>query len=116
MSHVSAHEARARRLFVPSNGGPDRMSEARASYMRDAWDHRDIDEHMRVFAILREAAQRIRDLAPSCLKPDVLNDVAAVIEVEAAWPLTSEAIDWNDDRDARRDGDQHDFNRMCRSE
>ncbi len=83
---------------------------ARDALYRDAHDHTDIAEQIAVLSILAEAAQRIREIAATCARPGPVNEVAGLVE-DATTPLETEAMNWDDNRDARAWGDRLDARR-----
>ncbi len=109
---MTRDEERALALFSPGMARmPAGLVDARNAIYRNAADHCDLAEYLAAVAILADAATRIREIAATCSRAGPLNEVATYIEDEAPWPLQSEAMAWNDDRDARIDGNRLDNSR-----
>ena len=83
---------------------PEPLAGLRDEILRNAWDHADADEHMQALQIMAEAAQRIRALAVSAAHSKPLAALAEEIE-ECGHALETEAMNWDDNRDARAWGD-----------
>lgn len=86
------------------------IADARNSITIDAHDHTDHAEHMAALTIAAEAAHRIREIAAGCSRPGPMNEMAEAVE-ESAWPIEREAQRWDDERDARIDGNRMDNSR-----
>lgn len=108
--------ARALALFTPGMARmPAGLVDLRNAIYRDAADHTDLPEYLAAIAILADAATRIREIAATCSRAGPLNEIAKYIEEDTGWPLEAEAMNWDDDRDARRHGDRLDALReVCR--
>lgn len=76
----------------------------RDALYRDAGDHTDLAEMLQAVTIAAEAAHRIREIAAGCARPGPLNEMAGLIE-DATTPMETEAMNWDDNRDARAWGD-----------
>jgi len=89
---------------------PETLASVSDTLLRDAADHPDQPEYVQVLHEASECARRLREIATSCMRPAVVNDVAEQIE-QAMWPMESEIMRWDDDRAGRVAGNRLDNSR-----
>ena len=119
MSHVSAHEARARRLFATQRTNSDRawsqpIREAREAEIIYAPDHADHEARMQALAEMGDCILTLRQHAAYATDQRPFLDLIEHIE-DGAFLMTKAAWRWDDERDARAWGDTLDQQRMVRS-
>lgn len=89
---------------------PEPLASVCDTLLRDAPDHSDLPEYVQVLHEAAECSRRLREIATSCMRPDVVNEVAGQIE-QAIWPLENEIARWDDDRAGRVAGNRLDNSR-----
>lgn len=97
-------------LPTPAPKMPETLAAVNDALIRDAADHPDRAEYVQVLHELSECVRRLREIAVSCMRPAVVNDVAEQVE-QAAWPMESEFMRWDDDREGRIAGNRLDNSR-----
>lgn len=94
---------------------PAWCSTALANIDAHAYDHPDIDAYQAAITEASALVVRLRQIAAGCSRAKPLLEFAEQIE-DAAFPLETEAMDWNDGRDGRAWGDKLDARRLVREE
>lgn len=89
---------------------PAGLRDVRNAMFRDAWDHSDLDRYLMAITEASALVVRLRQIAADCERADPLLKFAEAIE-DAAFPLESEAHQWDDGRDARQHGNRLDNSR-----
>jgi len=97
----------------PADVIPATLRDTRNALIRDAWDHDDIAEYETAITEASALVVRLRQIAATCMRPQPLLEFAEQIE-DAAAPLETEAMNWDDGRDGRAWGNRLDARRLVR--
>ena len=102
-------------LRQPAAPLPAGLRATRDALHRDAWDHTDLAEYLTAITEASALIVRLRQIAAECARAAPLLKFAEAIE-DAAYPIESEAMDWDDNRPARQHGNRLDTSRVWRPE
>lgn len=99
----------------PAGPMPAGLRDTRDALHRDAWDHDDLANYLTAITETSALVVRLRQIATGCSRPQPILEFAEQIE-DAAHPIETEAMAWDDGRDDRAHRNRLDQRRALAAE